>query len=74
MKKMTNEALLDKKLLDHPLTGEWRGFRETHSEQRINNRYRESPPKQYRKIHKIIDSTNKLHPRSISVSLQLQNQ
>lgn len=32
MEKIASEALLDKKLLDHPLTGEWRGFRELHIE------------------------------------------
>lgn len=32
MEKIVNEESLEKKLLDHPLTGEWRGFRELHIE------------------------------------------
>jgi mRNA interferase YafQ len=32
MEKIANEERLDKKFLDHPLTGEWRGFRELHIE------------------------------------------
>ncbi len=32
MEKIANEEPLEKKLLDHPLTGEWREFRELHIE------------------------------------------
>ncbi len=32
MEKIANEESLEKKLLDHPLIGEWRGFRELHIE------------------------------------------
>ena len=32
MEKIASEETLEKKLLDHPLTGEWRGFRELHIE------------------------------------------
>lgn len=32
MEKIASKEPLDKKHLDHPLTGEWRGFRELHIE------------------------------------------
>ena len=32
MEKIASEEPLEKRLFDHPLTGEWRGFRELHIE------------------------------------------